>query len=372
MRTPWTARLAGIGLALWVAGGAIAQGRVAPEPRDKDEESSGTDILTPLLEQRLQGKVSADDVVVDIRWPSEGLYTSTRVYGSGVGIWKREFQIRLPRAEVRRLLKLLVTTRFGSLPRSFGSEEGGEASLKGRIVVSIGPVTKLVSQAEDGEQSPALQTIADQFLGASKKASAHEIGVSSFADGFQKFSAGTLAPEALRLDVRRRVSTVGGEGWLLRANGRRVYTENLEKVGVPGSAHVLVLTPKDFGALAQALRDADPATLPLNLYAPEYTDILIQLLNKSRHIQARKFSGMTPESKGEKQAAFDRLLATLVALHARVEKEGRIVEIPDQTRAEAGERERERKEEERERERGPDKDDEAPKPSVTPASPGRP
>ncbi|HWZ84760.1 MAG TPA: hypothetical protein VN032_01080 [Thermoanaerobaculia bacterium] len=371
MRTPWTVRLAGIALALWVASGAIAQGRVAQEPKDKDEESSGTDVLTPLLEQRLSGKVSADDVVVDIRWPFEGLYTSTRIYGNGVGIWKREFQIRLPRAEVRRLLKLLVTTRFGSLPHSFGRDEIKEESLKGRIVVSIGPVTKLVSQADGGEQSPALQTIAEQVIAASKKASAHEIGVSSFADGFQKFSVGTLAPEALRLEIRRRVSTVGGEGWLLRANGRRVYTENMEKVGVPGSARVLVLTPKDFAALAQALRDADPATLPQNLYAPEYTDILIQLLNKSRHIQARKFSGMTPESKGEKQAAFDRLLTTLVALHARAEKEGRIVKIPDQTQADAEERERESKEEERERERGPDKGD-VPKPSVTPASPGRP
>ena len=350
MRNTWPGRLAGIALALWVATAALAEGRVAEDPEDKDE--ARTDLFTPLLEKRLEGKVSADDVVVDIRWPFDGLYTSTRVYGDGVGLWKREFQIRLSRAEVRRLLKILVTTRFGSLPRSFGAEEShSEKSLKGRIIVSIGPLTKLVSQATDGDQSPALQTIAEQFLAAAKKAAAHGVGVSSFANGFEKLSAGTLAPEALRWRVRRRTSTVGGEGWLLRAEGRRLYDQTLEKVGVPESARVLVLSSSDFAALVQTLRDGDPAALPQNLYAAEYTDVLIQLLNKSRHIQARQFAGMTPESNGEKQAAFDRVLEKLTALHARVQKEGRIVAIPDQSQAESEERERERKEEEREREK---------------------
>ena len=376
MRKDWTCRLACLAVAAWVATAALAQGRPAQEHEDKDEEKSGTDVLTPLLEQRISGKVSADDVIVDIRWPFEGLYSSTRVYGSGVGIWRREFQIRLPRTEVRRLLKVLVSNHFGSLPGSFGADEGpNEKSLKGRIVVSVGPVTKLVSQADTGDQSAVLQAIAEEFLRASKKAAAHTVGASSLLNGLEKISAGTLAPEVLRVNVRRRVATVGGEGWLLRMNGRRVYDELVEKVGLPGSARVLVLSSKDFGALVQVLRDANPATLPQSLYAAQYTDVVVQLLNQFRHIQARQFAGMTAQTNGAKQAAFDRALDALTALHARAQKEGRVVPIPDQTQSESEERERERKEEERERERegGPDGDRDDAKPmSPTPPSPGTP
>ncbi|HEY1433844.1 MAG TPA: hypothetical protein VGG65_00635, partial [Thermoanaerobaculia bacterium] len=144
--------------------------------------------------------------------------------------------------------------------------------------------------------------------------------------------------------------------------------------GLPASARVLLLSNKDFVGLAQALHDADPAALPQSLFAPQYTDVVIQLLNRYRPIQARQFAGMTPQTNGEKQEAFDRVLAKLTALHERARKEGRVVAIPDQTHSESEERDRERKEEERERGRegGPDKDrDEAkPAPAVTPASPG--
>ncbi|HEY1433846.1 MAG TPA: hypothetical protein VGG65_00645, partial [Thermoanaerobaculia bacterium] len=335
MRTFWSCRLAGVALAFWLATAALAHGRVRQDPEDADEIKSGTDVLTPLLEQRLEGNASLDDVVVDVRWPFEGLYTSARIYGNGVAVWRREFQIRLPRTEVHHLIELLVKKRFGSLPRSFGADEGpNEKSLKGRIVVSVGPVSKMVSQADTGDQSPELQSIAEQFLKAAKKASAHTVGASSMASGLEMLAKGTLSPEILRVSVRRRVATVGGEGWVMRINGRRLDDELVEKVGLPASARVLLLSNKDFVGLAQALHDADPAALPQSLFAPQYTDVVIQLLNRYRHIQARQFAGMTPQTNGEKQEAFDRALEKLTALHERARKEGRVVAIPDQTHSE--------------------------------------
>ena len=48
----------------------------------------------------------------------------------------------------------------------------------------------------------------------------------------------------------------------------------------------------------------------------------VTILKSSRTIAGRRFLGMTPESNGDKQKAFDRIVAALEALHARVEKDG--------------------------------------------------
>ncbi len=48
----------------------------------------------------------------------------------------------------------------------------------------------------------------------------------------------------------------------------------------------------------------------------------VAILKYSRTIAGRRFLGMTPETHGEKQKAFDRITAALEALHARLEKEG--------------------------------------------------
>jgi hypothetical protein len=50
--------------------------------------------------------------------------------------------------------------------------------------------------------------------------------------------------------------------------------------------------------------------------------VTVAILKYSRTIAGRRFLGMTPQTHGEKQAAFDRITAALEALHARVEKEG--------------------------------------------------
>ena len=378
----WFARLLGVALAAGIAAASPAEARAlqeqtAKEKKEKEKEkekeearrTSQADVITPLLRQRLQGKASWDDVIVDIRWPFDGLYTSTRIYGDGVAVWQRELQIRLARADVRKLLEALVKARFGSMPIEQGGDESqGERTLKGRIAVSVGPVTKIASQFEHGEQSAALQKIAEDFLKLSKKAAAKGIGISSFSDGFEKLASGTLEPESLSMDVRVNAAATGEESWRLRINGRRLIDQDLAKSGGRASARTLVLSDKDFRAFAQALAAADVAALPLNLYADRYTDVEFRLLHKFKHVQARRFAGMTPLSNGDKQIAFDRLFAAITTLHDRTEKEGQRIEVPDQSRAEAEERERRQEEEKREQE---EREQRRKTPSVapTPASP---
>jgi hypothetical protein len=310
--------------------------------KDEDAKTSSEDALTRALERRLAGTSSLDDVMVDIRWRYENDYVRARLFGDGVGVWNRSVGFRVPRAEARSLIRKLAAVRFGSLPDSEGEEEA--RVLTGRIIVSAGAVRKTVSQMADGEQSPVLADIAQRLLRLCKKAAEGGVRVSSFQDGFANQISGKLGPSALDLHLQRKPAAAGkaaAETWTLRISGVYVYDREL---GGPGGGDVtrqLRLSAADFRALARELSADDIGALPGNLYAPIYTDLNVSLLDQRKNIQARDFAGMTPQTHGERQQAFDRLVQTLEALRERVLKEGRKVEAIDIVGAEHREHEKE-------------------------------
>jgi hypothetical protein len=136
-------------------------------------------------------------------------------------------------------------------------------------------------------------------------------------EALRLLAAGTLAPELLEVTAQRRPDPKGpggaGAEWTLRLAGLRVSEK-------PDRA--LLLSENAFHEFATLLSDASPESLPQSLYAASYTDVTVAILKYSRTIAGRRFLGMTPQTHGEKQAAFDRITAALEALHARVEKEG--------------------------------------------------
>ena len=57
--------------------------------------------------------------------------------------------------------------------------------------------------------------------------------------------------------------------------------------------------------------DADPDSLPPNLYASMYTDLRVTVLSRSRDLQARRYAGVSRNTHGEPQKAFDRAIDAL-------------------------------------------------------------
>jgi hypothetical protein len=114
----------------------------------------------------------------------------------------------------------------------------------------------------------------------------------------------------------------GPAGWLLRLTGRSVEVQTRSKEGysVP---YRMELTPQALNELAQLLIDNEVGGLPINLYAADYTDFDLQLLNHNKNLQARKFARVTPQTHGERQKQFDRIFAALDRLHEQALKEGR-------------------------------------------------
>ena len=74
------------------------------------------------------------------------------------------------------------------------------------------------------------------------------------------------------------------------------------------------LTRDEFARLIESLDKFEIEELPANLYAKDYTDVRLEVLSWKKDVQARAFSGMTPQTHGAKQQQFERLTGLLTQL----------------------------------------------------------
>ncbi len=289
--------------------------------------------ITSALRNRIAGKVSVDDVRIDAYWSRAGKATSARIFGDGVGIWQRQLQFQISKSQVLALLKAIAEADFGAMPDHFGESEEGEEHegprLKGRLTVLAGTASKTVIQLVDGDQSKEFDLLVNRILDACAEPATRGVGATSMEEGLGLLAAGKLSPHVLETSVQRppdpKATETPDTGWTLRTSGLRATAEPTRAGKAPAPARELTLSTQDFRALANALSDADPASLPQSLYAPRYTDLTVELFSYHRTIAGRRFLGMTPETHGEKQKAFDRLIETYRALHERIETTGKRV-----------------------------------------------
>ena len=330
----------------WALAAALASGAPQPEPTPHSlpepeadrERAAEFDRIGPALDKRIRGKASLDDVRVDVTWARGGPMSSTRVYGNGVGIWDRRSQFRLTKPQVVAILKALRQARFGAMPDVFGEEEEGEEReqakgeregprMKGRIDARAGTVSKTVIQMVDGDQSAELAALAERLLALCAEPARSGVGAKNLGEGLQKVAAGRLAPETLSATVQRRFEradpATGETGWILQLEGRVAVSESLPGGRKNAPRMELALTESEFRGLTGLLAGNRAAELPINVYAPEYTDLQLAVLSSSRTISARRYLQMTPDTHGEAQKTFERIYDAFRALNARARKDGK-------------------------------------------------
>jgi hypothetical protein len=343
---------------------ALALPGPQPTPRerpeaDRDRDSAvGPDRIGPELQKRIRGQEKLDDVRVEVIWPRGGTSTSARVYGNGVGIWSERAQFRLSKAQIIAMLSTLQKARFGSMPDRFGESEEDERNegprLKGRIAVRAGWVSKAVIQLVDGEQSAEFASLAEKLLAICEGPARKGVEAASLNEGLKKLASGEVAPEALQVTVQRRFAKpdteTGEAGWILQLEGRRALVEVLPAGKTILPHRLLILSEAEFHGLAQLLAESRAGEIPINVYAPEYTDIQLTVLRWLRGISGRRFLNLTPETHGEKQKAFDRLYEAFRALNEHARKDG--TTVPTSVTAPPAREKKTETEKEREKEKG--------------------
>src|SRR5262249_59797258 len=134
----------------------------------------------------------------------------------------------------------------------------------------------------------------------------------SVAAALGKLEGGRLWAEVLEVLAQRKIDHPSKEkgadeqSWILRINGTRVSGSAMGR-GAPPSQREMRLTKEQFRELLAMLQKADPASLPKNLWASQYTILRIQALNQTSQVAARPFAGMTASTHADKQENFDRV-----------------------------------------------------------------
>jgi hypothetical protein len=258
------------------------------------------------------------------------------VYGRGVGIWEGKRQFVVAPDAVRTLIEALRDGGFAELAPSYGGRPAPAGSpgpdsasaiqVTCRVRLELAGVTKQVVQLDEGEQSAELARLAAALYALASPATAVGIEAASLAEGLAKIARGELAPETLSAMLHRKPELAAGAGerpaFLLRLDGRVARTRRYAPGEGYGPTLELVLGRAELGELAAALAEHAPDRLPANVWAPDYNDLSLAVLDRRVTVQARRFSGMTPATHGEAQTGFDAVAELFARLHERVVRDG--------------------------------------------------
>ncbi len=287
-------------------------------------------------------------LAVECRVDSE--FQSLQVFGPDLGIWNDERQFNLDPERVRALLAALRAADFPGLADSYGgapsppkpepepggADDGGEAMatvLTCRIDLGLDGHEKQVVQLARGEQSPVLKQLAHDLLAVGEEAArAGGVGAAGLREGLEKIARGELAPETWRLVLHSKPEEMDGRGetagFLLTVAGPRASTREYNPATGYAEPVVLELAPDEVAALARELAARDPGPWPVNLWAPDYVDLAVEVLNHERAVQARRFAGMAPDAHGQRQRDFEAVREALERLHEEVLRRGVIPPAP--------------------------------------------
>lgn len=254
-------------------------------------------------------------------------FRTTKLFGTGVGIWNQERQFPVSRERLLSLLDAVRRSGFSSMPESFGGDKNSEPDWKlqmtCRVRVTLDGVEQQAFQLSEGSQSAELKALAEQILAVGAELGPSGVGAGSLEDGLWKIYRGELAPEALTLQLLRQSEDPNAsEGsFILRIE------DGVAQVSLPSPETAWTvprqvrLSREEAATLAGQLAATQPDDLPVNLYSTWYQDLEIRVLNQKKALQARRFANLTPETHGAKQKRFGELISAIEVLQQKVVEE---------------------------------------------------
>lgn len=309
--------------------------------------------ITRALDQALERR-SWQDLRLDAQCLEDGQFLSTRLLGTGVGIWNHERQFAVPRERLLDLLAALHSSGFGAMRdshheeeereerkreerarREHGGREGAVEREQGgweeeeeeekeeeewvapcHLRVRLDGVEQRSEELSMERQLAEVMDLARQVLATGSELGPSGQTAASLEDGLGKIVRGELAPETLSLQFQRQPDTPDlREGtWLLRVEDSRAEISFFAPETGWTEPQRVSLSREDVAGLARRIAIARPTDLPVNLHSSWYEDLQIQVLNRKAIFQARGFASLSPETHGARQKRFEEIVAALEEL----------------------------------------------------------
>jgi len=311
------------------------QGETSKESMAPAEEAAA---LRTLIERSLTDPDVRESLELLTECRNETGMRAMRVWGDGLGVWQGRRQFHLAANQVVEVLERLHAADFAAFEPLYGgpkqqdpmkpdrTDDGSAILIVCRVRVSLDGDSKQSVQRAKGEQSEELKALAEAVLAIGEKAAKSGVEAASLSDGLERVGRGELDPRVFRAMLHRKPTAeeIGesGPGFLMRVEGQEVTTRRHDPQTGYGQEIALHLDASALRNLALVLADLDLAAMPVNLWAPAYTDVTIEVLNHRKSVQARGFAGLEPTTHGDLQQSFDALVRTLVRLQDEVVAEG--------------------------------------------------
>jgi len=297
-------------------------------------EQDAAESLREALHEAVTDRSQWDSLHLLVRCTGDEGTRSAEVYGNGVGIWNDRRQFTLTPAEVSSLIEMLDEADYASFADVYGGSKPSDPQPRKekfgpccplQVVCNVellfAGATKRAAQIGKGEQSAELKQLAEDLLDACEKPGQAGTVAVDLADGLEKVAGGVLAPETLSVMLHRKAeqgTDADNSGFLLRVSGGLATSRRYDAAGRLLDPVSLMLGPAEVATLARELREPRLAELPLNLFAQDYKDLSIEVLNHRKSIQARRFDGITATTHADDQAEFEQIYNSLLELHLRV------------------------------------------------------
>lgn len=245
---------------------------------------------------------------------------SLEVFPSGVAVWNGSLQVTVAPPLRRALLDNLLAGGFPAMKASYGgkrppppgSGDDAAAALQVRCRLSFesGGVDKTSIQQAQGEQSPALTALIASLLDHVQPLAKQGVGAEDLADGLALLARGELAPETFTMRFVR-LPPKGAPGAIVRVERGSVVRQRYAPGRTFDEATSEELDGERFAALLAAVRSADLASMPANLWSEDQLEVEVRVLDHEAIVLARSFARLNAGDGGDAQQRFDALVGFL-------------------------------------------------------------
>jgi hypothetical protein len=285
--------------------------------------------LRDLLARALAAPEDHESLQVSVDCREGSRLRSLQVFGNGVAIHDERTQFHVSPPQIAAILRAILEARFPELEESYGEAEHDAVTMMiCRVEVAIDGTRKQVVQLAEGGQSAELARLAHDLLALCEPTAHTGVGASTLRDGLEKLARGELAPESWTVSLQRRAEAAGEDddrpGFRLSISASEATSRDWAGAD-SGEPRALALGPQEVRALAAELAARDPAAWPVNLWASDYVDLSVRVLNHEKSVQARQFAGLNPAAHSAARRQLEEVLGLLEQLHRRVREQGRPV-----------------------------------------------